>query len=149
MGAITMSKPALLPDWQERFHAFLDDRHMQAFAWGTNDCVMFACDAIETLCGSNPAQAYKGTYNDQDSAHEIIRVAGGLQSLCERDFAAFGLVQRADLSRMRRGDVAICIHRHMPICLVCDGAALIAPNEFGLFGVRPDTAEVKSIWGVA
>jgi hypothetical protein len=54
------------------------ERNAVPFAWGTADCVTFACDAWEHITGHRPALP---EYRDALEAEEIIAAAGSLESL--------------------------------------------------------------------
>lgn len=51
-------------------------RHSRAFAWGTDDCVSFARDVLETLTGR---RLQLPVWHDKASADEVIASHGGLR----------------------------------------------------------------------
>ena len=67
------------PHWATReLHTFLLERAHKPFAWGTNDCCVFAADAIQSFTGVDLAADFRGKYNDEASAFQAIRtIAGG------------------------------------------------------------------------
>lgn len=58
-------------------HQFLVDRQKAPFAWGGNDCCLFAADAIQAITGVDIAADFRGKYNDEKSALAAIRSATG------------------------------------------------------------------------
>jgi hypothetical protein len=59
------------------FHDFLMTRSMMPFAWGSNDCAMFAADAVHTITGVDIAAEFRGKYTDEDGAFALIRSVTG------------------------------------------------------------------------
>ena len=49
--------------WPEHLIAFLSERRGRPFAWGSNDCCLFAADWIRTATGYDPAAKVRGTYS--------------------------------------------------------------------------------------
>ena len=58
-------------DWRQRLRAFALSRHREPFAWGQNDCALFAADATAALTGHDFGAPFRGTYA---SAREALRV---------------------------------------------------------------------------
>lgn len=65
--------------WATReYHQFLLARAKMPFAWGTNDCCLFAADAVHSFTGIDLADDFRGKYSDQASAFALIKqVTGG------------------------------------------------------------------------
>jgi hypothetical protein len=65
--------------WATReLHDFLLARASQPFAWGTNDCCMFAADAVCSFTGVDLGADFRGKYSDAASARAAIKaIAGG------------------------------------------------------------------------
>ena len=84
-------------DWPERLAEFIEARRLEPFAWGKNDCALFAADAVNLLIGVDYAESLRG-YTTERGALGKIKRAGGL-----RAFAAAlpekppGLAQRGDV----------------------------------------------------
>lgn len=85
------------PDWPERFIAFVESRRHTPFAWGSNDCALFAADGIEAMTGVDLAKEWRG-YKSERGALSRIKKAGGMRAfasgLSEKHV---GLVQRGDV----------------------------------------------------
>ncbi len=70
-----------LSDWPERLHAFVESRRLLPFAWGANDCCLFAADAVLALTGQDIAQARRSTYTTARGAMRVARSHGGVRAL--------------------------------------------------------------------
>jgi hypothetical protein len=64
---------AFVPHWQELLHNYLLRRHNEAFAWGTMDCCLFACDALHELTEVDIASDFRGKYASALSAARAMR----------------------------------------------------------------------------
>lgn len=59
-----------LPDWSQRLNAYIRDiqnKDMQ-FEYGKLDCCLFAAGAVEAVCGIDPMEEFRGTYDDRPSS---------------------------------------------------------------------------------
>lgn len=87
-----------------RLDGFLARSLAKPFVWGSFDCILFLADwSIERL-GTDPADAYRGRYRTPLGAQRIIRKAGGLVALIEREFRPCGWGQSDDLGP---GDIGV------------------------------------------
>lgn len=84
-------------DWPERLAAFIEERRYVPFAWGTNDCCMFAADALLAITGVDFADGLR-TYTTELGAARIIKGAGGMSCLVKGlDLKPVGFANRGDL----------------------------------------------------
>lgn len=65
-------------DWPERLFEFIESRRYMPFAWGSNDCALFAADALQIRCGIDFAERFRGKYTSELGAAKFIRKAGGM-----------------------------------------------------------------------
>ena len=72
-----------LPDWRLRFDALITDRLRAPFAWGSNDCVLFAADNVLAITGVDLADGFRAHTNARGAA-KALRRHGGLAALVER-----------------------------------------------------------------
>ena len=84
-------------DWPERLADFIEARRYEPFAWGMNDCALFAADAVNMMTDTDHAEALRGYKTERGAASKIKKV-GGLRGFAH----AFtekppGLAQRGDL----------------------------------------------------
>src|SRR5690348_10475155 len=97
--------------WQTRhFHAFLMERCDQPFAWGTNDCALFAADAILANTGTDIAAEFRGLYTTERGAFEAIwKVTGGSTVADAAAYCAskHGLVEHEHPLMAKRGDLVV------------------------------------------
>lgn len=58
--------------------AFLRDHMAKPFVWGSNDCCLFAANAIQAMTGEDIADDFRDKYDSQASAFALIKsVTGG------------------------------------------------------------------------
>src|SRR5579875_1052465 len=57
--------------------AYLRDTASKPFAWGSNDCCLFAANAIEAMTGVDIADDFRGKYTDEASAFALIKLVTG------------------------------------------------------------------------
>jgi hypothetical protein len=102
---------ARLPDWERRLSAYLSAPGRDVFAWGANDCALFAAGAVEAVTGEHPFPDVAGTYSDREGAAEVLRGLGG--TLFRTVDTAFprkevGFAQRGDLV-MAQDALGVCM----------------------------------------
>lgn len=142
--------------WATRsFHEFLRGRRAAPFAWGTNDCALFAADAIQAFTGVDIAAEFRGVdgkpaYTDEASAMALIaKVTGG--STIE-DAAAWcaekhGLVEWSNPLFAQRGDLVLVENAGRLISGVvhlCGHVAAMAESGH----VRLNISAVRRSWHV-
>ena len=88
-------------DWPERFYAFVEARRFMPFAWGSNDCALFAADCVLALTGVDHAEGLR-TYTDEAGAAEVIRRAGGMRAFAAR-------LAHRELALAKRGDIVLAV----------------------------------------
>lgn len=69
------------PDWQSRLERFLREHRDDKFRYGSWDCALFACDAIQTITGVDPAVSFRGRYASRSESLQAIREYAGTASL--------------------------------------------------------------------
>jgi hypothetical protein len=138
--------------WATRsYHAFLLARAEEPFAWGKNDCALFAADGILAITGTDIASDFRGKYSDERSAFAAIKsIAGGTtvadaaaycagkHGLAELKFPL--MAQRGDLVVFENGPNLIAGLVHL------NGRHVISVSESGL--VRFMITDVKRAWRV-
>lgn len=110
-------------NWPSLLAAFIEERRHLPFAWGSNDCCLFAADWIRCVCGIDFAEDLRGTYSTALSAARVLRRHRGVIALAEvkagLDRKSIELVQRGDLMAFEvPGGVAL------GICLGSVGAVV-------------------------
>ena len=90
-----------LENWERRLGDYLDTRRGQDFAYGTNDCGMFAAGAVEAVTGVDPIPSFRGAY---DSATTSIRALKRLGK-GTLDATIDSLFDEHPIGYARRGDI--------------------------------------------
>lgn len=67
--------------WVRQFHSFLLARAPMPFAWGSNDCSLFAADAIQSFTGIDLANDFRGKYTDEASAMALCKSVTGAATI--------------------------------------------------------------------
>lgn len=140
-----MSHPSQLTrlrDWPERLDALLRERAATPFAWGRNDCCLFAGDVVHALTGHDPLAALRGRYASRRDALRLLATLGGYEA------AITGVLgPRTDAARATVGDVLLIDNAGRPMLAVCNGTSAVAPGRHGL--VTEPLAGVRAAWRVA
>lgn len=92
-------------DWRTRFYEALDSFEGKPFAWGTNDCAVFANTGILALTGEDHlAAVLKTSYSDQQGSDDTLRALGfaDLPALIASLFP-----ERPALARSQVGDLVV------------------------------------------
>lgn len=116
-----------LPDWPVRYGAFVAARHGVAFAWGSNDCVLFAADFIQAFTGTDLAADFRGRYSDAVGAMRLIRSEGGLAEAVQ---ARLGVPLPGVFARI--GDLVLLDMAGREALGVCNGCELLGPGAHGI-----------------
>ena len=134
-----------LPDWRLRFDALITERLRVSFAWGSNDCVLFAADNVLALTGEDLALGLR-THNNALGAARALRRHGGLAALVER-----ALGPSCHATAATQGDVVMVVmgrgrstRSALGVCLNAESA--IGPTANGL--VQIAMARALCAWRV-
>lgn len=101
----TIEGPSALPrraDWPSALCLYIQRRKSTPFAWGSNDCLLFASGAVESMTGVDLAADYRGAYSTARGALRHMRAQGmaDLRALCDAH-----LLARVPNEFAARGDV--------------------------------------------
>lgn len=94
---------ARLWDWSERLEEVVRAHRACAFAWGQADCLMFAGRCVEAVRGDNPAEQFRGTYDDEKGAAKVLLKLGARNA---PDVLA-GMFPQKAMGEASRGDLAV------------------------------------------
>lgn len=129
-------------NWQILFEAFIGQRRALPFAWGTNDCVIFASDCVLALTGTDPVpEGLRGLHTAKRS-YRAIRGLGGLTGIAT---TALGEPMPAAFAQV--GDVVLTKAGKRDMLAICNGGTAIAPAAVGLAHI--DMATASLCWRVA
>ena len=94
-----------LEHWRVHFDAFLTERARQPFAWGRNDCAIFAADAVQAVTGVDLAGRLRGATTARQAVR-LLRRHGDLLGIASAALGApVGVhqAQEADVLLVRMG----------------------------------------------
>lgn len=86
------------PDWPKRLADHVESMRDKPFAYGSNDCALFAAGAIEAITGDDLASDLRGRYTTALGAKRRINAAGGMRALAsDLPEKPVGMAQRGDV----------------------------------------------------
>ena len=138
---ITTPMPLRLPDWPARFAALVARAHRTPFAWGGQDCCLWAADSALALTGQDPAADLRGTYTTAAGAWHALRSVGGLRGAASR-----GGVLLPGPAYAIDGDVAIVQGAARRGLAVHVAGLWMCATERGLYALP--AAAARCAWGV-
>lgn len=128
-----------LHDWMTRLSTLIRARQSAPFAWGTNDCCLFAADAVHAITSRDPMADLRGTYTTERQAMRALHACGGLAGAASD---RLGPVVRAD--QAQPGDIGLALVAGRRSLAVCCGAHFMAPGRNGLAVVH--VGDVLRAW---
>lgn len=87
-------------DWPTQLANFLLEKQKQPFEWGSNDCCLFAADAILAMGGQDVAKDVRGRYKTAIGAHRIMKKLGAgslVELLTQRLGEPDGVITRGSI----------------------------------------------------
>lgn len=118
-------------DWPEQLAAFVEGRRKTPFAWGSQDCIAFAADAVALLTGVDILAEYRGAYATEEEAEAILEAEGGLDGLLKRLGLLFGMAECAP-ARAKRGDLVLVHVGNQAMAGVVTGNAVAVTGAGGV-----------------
>jgi hypothetical protein len=118
-------------DWPERLAEYVEARIDSPFAWGTNDCVTFAMDAVQLMTGVDPIASIRGTWDSPLAAVQAMEPFGGTA----RGVVTAFMGESIDPRTARRGDVVLVENGGREVTAVCIGSHAAGPGVEGLLMV--------------
>lgn len=70
-----------LKTWQSALAAAVDAARLGGFAWGVQDCCLWAANAVLAQTGEDHAAAWRGTYASAEEATTLLASLGGMAAL--------------------------------------------------------------------
>lgn len=122
-------------DWQAHFSVFARERIAMPFAWGQNDCCLFAADCVLAMTGADFAGEARGSYDDPRGAARLIAARGGLAQV-----ATDALGDPVSPVMASVGDVVLLMHDGHEGLAICNGTSAIGPGPNGFVVLGMDTA---------
>jgi len=118
------------PDWALWLDALVTARLFEPFSWGSNDCALFAADAVQAVTGTDLAQAIRG-YRGPRQALRVLADHGGVRAIA---CAALGNPHE-DIIDSRDGDIAMIVSGKREALSLVYGGMAVAPGPDGLHWV--------------
>lgn len=140
--------------WEQTHRAHLNSKRGQAFAWGANDCMTFAADAVTAYGYPDPMIDWRGVYATAREAAEILNSKpGGLLDWALEIFKDYPQIRSRSA---KRGDVVYLeIENEIPFGTnsarremmgVCDGAFAVVLAPLGTMTV--DMKYARKAWAI-
>ena len=132
-------------NWPERLEEYVRVNRNVPFSWGSNDCVVYVCNAIVAMTGEDPLDGIRGTYDSEISAKRVVIEQGGM----ERFFDARFRRHRNKLDA-RRGDIGLMPGDSLewaPMGL-CRGPYWCGPTPNGMMMAPVDSVVIAWAVGV-
>lgn len=136
-------------DWPSALASALVEGQRTPFAWGQNDCVLFAGTVAEALTGEDPFAAYRNRYATPKGALRIVKkrtAAGTLRAAVTQELGA-----EIPAIQAQRGDIVLIevepVAGFGEALGVCDGAqALFLTEPQGI--VAYPMADIACAWPI-
>ena len=112
--------------WESLLFAYLQDKVVQPFVWGTNDCCTFAAGAIQDITGES---VFEPSYSNAFEAQTFMESVGSIEAWMTDKFGE-------PVARLlgRRGDIALLSLEDRDLLSVVIGDQVVAPgSEHALF----------------
>lgn len=78
---ISVAGLARAPGHAEALARLLAERERAPFAWGAQDCCLWAADAVHAQLGVDPAEQLRGRYATALQAQRLVHLCGGLEGI--------------------------------------------------------------------
>lgn len=131
-------------DWPEQLLGFVEARRDVPFAWGANDCALFAADAVQAMTGHDFAAGFRGRYRTALGAMKALR-SNGAADLAAYLTRVLGAPVAPALAR--RGDVVVFAAVEGPALGVVVGSQAAAAGPEGVTWVP--ASRWQQAWRVA
>ena len=91
-------------DWASRLISVIDAADNKPFAWGKQDCALFAADCVQAMTGEDFAAPFRGRYDTALGSMRALKMMG-YASLEEYVIAVLG--EPVNANTAGRGDVVM------------------------------------------
>ncbi len=128
--------------WVDDLEKYVKSKAKESFQWGLNDCVLFACEAIEVMTGVYPISEIAGSYRTRKGAVGTLHsfLSSSLEDACEKIADEVG-AREIHPALAKMGDLVLTKHgKFRQTLCVCFGEKLLAPSKKGLAIIAHDKA---------
>lgn len=139
--------------WESSFTQFLNERADMTFAWGSNDCMTFAGDAVTLYGFPDPMEDWRGSYSTVNEAAELLNEKpDGLLGWATEVFSGYSEIRTGSA---KRGDVVLLefeserqfgTNQTKWMMGVCDGSSAVVLADQGIEKV-PMSKAIKA-WAI-
>lgn len=114
--------------WEQALASVTRAAMRKPYAWGAQDCALFAADCVRAVIGVDFAEEFRGAYGDEEGARRVLASLG-----CENvgDLAARYLPE-IETPEARRGDIVMMPGEFGDFLAVVDGRTAVGPAARGL-----------------
>ena len=132
-------------DWELRLDQFIESQRGKPFKWGTNDCMVFAAQAIQVLgINHDIISGHRGKYNSAKTAAKIVKQKkDGIKEWAMELLQDFPQIHSHSA---KRGDVCLIHYQGADAMGVCVGSEVAALGSKGLDMVP--RSSIKKAWGI-
>lgn len=126
------------PDWPSRLAAYIEATQGEPFAWGVNDCCLWACGGVAAMTGLDPAAALRGRYDSLAGAMTLLTAQGfdTLEAAVRALAAEAGFVEISPL-KAKRGDLVLAAARDPDSGLgLCGGRVALFLTPQGIVSLQ-------------
>jgi hypothetical protein len=86
-----------------KLRTYLDGWRARPWEWGVSDCCTFVADRVLSTSGLDIMREYRGAYDDEAGALDMLAFGGGLPAMLEAVRAELGPIPEAAVLRFRNG----------------------------------------------
>jgi hypothetical protein len=115
-------------DWMQHFDALVQQRLLQRFAWGSNDCVAFVADVLQAMHGRDTLAEFRTQRRCARQAQAQLAAGGGLDA----GLARAGLLPVPPAMAGVGDVVLLALGKRRRVLAVCNGAEALSPGRHGL-----------------
>jgi len=96
-------------NWESRLESYLLENRKRPFKYGSWDCALFVCGAIEAMTGNDPAAWFRGRYTSRAEARELMREKTGTANFYHffESMAAEFHMPEVAMTLAHRGDMVL------------------------------------------
>lgn len=113
---------------------FVRERREDPFAWGSNDCALFAADAVQAITGEFLCPELRGHRDVREGLRALARL-GGVRAIATRALGEPGSPLMA-----RIGDVVVIQAGKREALAICNGGSALAVGPDGIVAVSMSQA---------
>lgn len=140
---------ARIVGWEDRLSEYIREQMAAPFAWGKNDCCLFAGDCIKIVSGHDLVEEYREQYETEEGAKKCLDKfgKGSLLSTVLTKMKTYGF-NEIHKNYAQRGDMVYLVVDNYPALGIVDftGRQSIGISERGLVTVPLEYA--KKVWRI-